>query len=314
MIWKITIKSLPDELSAPASAASERARRRYVLLSACTALMAVIASVTGLNVAQPSLARDLHATHGSVMWMINIYTITLASLLLPLGAAGDRRGRKRVLMIGLLVFGLANGLAAIVGSTSQMLAVRVLAGIGAAMIMPVTLSVITTTFPPGERSKAIGIWTAAAGGGGILGMFISALLVDTIGWRWLFALPVLLALGAGILTARSVPNSRGVAAGRFDVAGSILAILGVVGRVVFLHEGARRGWASPLTLAGLALGLSAGLGFVARERGHPAPLFDISPFGTRSLNCGAVTILLWFGVQAGVFVVLYPFFQISRSS
>src|SRR5699024_9360022 len=121
---------------------------------------AVVASVSGLNVAQPQLATTFDASHGQVLWIINTYTLTLAALLLPMGAIGDRLGRKPVLLAGLAVFGVANIAAVLAPSTEIVLVARLLSGVGAAMIMPVTLSVITSSFPDQERSKAIGMWTA----------------------------------------------------------------------------------------------------------------------------------------------------------
>lgn len=284
-------------------------QRRNILFSVCIALMAVIASVTGLNVAQPHLAQTLNASQSDVLWMINIYTITLAALLLPLGAVGDRWGRKPILMIGLAIFGAANVAAGMAPTTNAMLGARFFTGVGAAMIMPVTLSVITSVFPDDERSKAIGIWTAVAGGGGILGMFLSAVLVDTIGWRWLFALPIALVIVAALIGIRAIPNTREKSEHSFDTIGSLLSIITVIGLIVFLHEGPVQGWTSYITLAGLAFGVAAAITFVIWELRHPAPLLDIRLFRQRSLTSGSVTLLTWFGVQAGVFIVLYPFFQ-----
>jgi MFS family permease len=284
-------------------------RRRAILIAVCIALMAVIAAVSGLNVAQPQMAVALDGSQADVLWIINIYAIALAALLLPLGAVGDRWGRKPVLVLGLLVFGIANIASGAAGSVPVMLGARLLAGIGAAMIMPVTLSVITSAFPPDERSKAIGIWTGVAGGGGIIGMFLSALLVDVLDWRWLFVLPVVLALFAAILSVRAIPNSREHAEHRFDLGGAVLAAVAVVGLILFLHEGPEQGWLASITLVGLLFGAAAAIGFVAWELRHPAPLLDIRLFGQRGLTSGSVTLLVWFGVQAGVFVVLFPFFQ-----
>ena len=163
---------------------------RKVLTAVSIALMAVIASVTGLNVAQTHMAVEFSASQSTVLWIINIYTLALAALLLPLGAVGDRLGRKPMLIAGLGVFGVASVVAGLAPSAEVMLAARVAAGLGAAMIMPITLAVITSTFPEEQRGKAIGVWTGVAGGGGILGMFLSALLVDVADWRWLFVLPV----------------------------------------------------------------------------------------------------------------------------
>tara|TARA_A100001391_G_scaffold65878_6_gene41556 strand:+ start:27550 stop:29133 length:1584 start_codon:yes stop_codon:yes gene_type:complete len=284
-------------------------RRRRILVTVCIALMAVIAAVTGLNVAQPHLALDLGASQSQVLWMINIYAISLAALLLPLGAVGDRWGRKPVLLIGLAVFGIANIASGLAPSVEIMLAARFLSGVGAAMIMPVTLSVITSVFPDEERSKAIGVWTGVAGAGGILGMFLSAVLVDFLSWRWLFALPVILVIFAAVMALRSVPNSRQFSAHRFDMLGSILSLLAVMGVSFALHEGPAIGWTAADTLAGLALGIGAFITFIAWELRHPEPLLDIRLFRKRSLTSGSVSLTTWFGVQAGVFIVLYPFFQ-----
>lgn len=283
--------------------------RRGILFAVCIALMAVIASVTGLNVAQPDLAVEFSASQGQVLWFINIYTVALAALLLPLGAAGDRWGRRPMLMAGLGLFGAANVAAGLAGSSEVLLVARLLAGVGAAMIMPVTLAVITATFPEGERSKAIGVWTAVAGGGGILGMFLSALLVDVASWRWLFALPVVLVAVALATTMRSVPNSRRSSTGRFDVAGSLLSVVAVLGLVLVLHEGPERGWADTLTLGSLAFAVAGFVGFVSWEPRRAAPLLDVRLFRDRRMATGSLTLLVVFGVQAGIFVVLFPFLQ-----
>ena len=284
-------------------------QRRSILLAVCIALMAVIAAVSGLNVAQPQMVLALNGSQADILWIINIYAITLAALLLPLGAVGDRWGRKPVLIAGLVLFGVANIVSGLAGSVPVMLGARLLAGVGAAMIMPVTLSVITSAFPAEDRSKAVGIWTGVAGGGGILGMFLSALLVDVLDWRWLFVLPIVLIVVAIVLSVRAIPNSREDTDHRFDVGGAMLAAVTVVGLILFLHEGPELGWAAPTTLAGLLLGVAAAIGFAMWELRHPAPLLDIRLFAKRGLTSGSITLLVWFGVQAGVFVVLFPFFQ-----
>ncbi|WP_422769881.1 MFS transporter [Plantactinospora sp. WMMC1484] len=285
-------------------------RRRAILIAVCVALMAVIASVTGLNVAQPELAVEFDASQSEVLWFINLYTMTLAALLLPLGALGDRWGRKPILLIGLAVFGVANVAAGLATSSEMLLASRFLSGVGAAMIMPVTLAVITSTFPERERSKGIGVWTAVAGGGGILGMYLSALLVDVASWRWLFVLPVALVLASAGMIVRSVPNSREHAAHRFDTVGSVTSVIAVLALIFVLHEGPVYGWTEPLTVLGLVGGLLAAIGFVAWELRQPAPLLRVRLFRERGLASGSLSLLAVFGVQAGIFVVLFPFLQV----
>ncbi|MCX5231974.1 MFS transporter [Streptomyces sp. NPDC006553] len=285
-------------------------RRRTVLVAVCVALMAVIASVSGLNVAQPDLAVAFGASQSTILWIINVYTLTLAALLLPLGAIGDRLGRRPMLLAGLAVFGVAGVAAALAPSAEFMLAARLLSGVGAAMIMPITLAVITTTFPEEERGRAIGVWTGVAGGGGVLGMFLSAALVDMANWRWLFTLPVVLVVVAFAMTLRSVPDSREASGHSFDTVGALTSVVAVAGLIFVLQEGPARGWTAPATLLGGTVGVVAAVGFVVGElRRRDAALLDLRVFGKRSAAAGSLTLLVLFGVQAGVFVVLFPFFQ-----
>lgn len=303
--------NLPSTAADHADSTIHDARqRRTILVAVCVALMAVIASVTGLNVAQPDLAVEFDASQSEVLWFINLYTMSLAALLLPLGALGDRRGRKPVLLIGLTVFGVANVAAGLASSSEMMLASRFLSGVGAAMIMPVTLAVITSTFPEEERSKGIGVWTAVAGGGGILGMYLSALLVDIATWRWLFVLPVALVLVSVAMIVRSVPNSREHVKHRFDTVGSVTSVMAVLALIFVLHEGPVKGWTEPATLLGLIGGLLAAIGFIAWELRQSAPLLDVRLFSERGLASGSLSLLAVFGVQAGIFVVLFPFLQV----
>jgi EmrB/QacA subfamily drug resistance transporter len=281
-----------------------------ILVAVCVALMAVIASVTGLNVAQPDLAVDLDASHSTILWIINVYTLSLAALLLPLGALGDRWGRKPMLVAGLVVFGVAAVAAGLAPSAEMMLAARLLSGVGGAMIMPITLAVITSTFPEEERGRAIGVWTAVAGGGGVLGMFLSAALIDVAHWRWLFALPVALVIVALAMALRAVPNSREETGRPFDTVGALTSVVAVVGLIFVLQEGPEGGWTAPATLLALVVGAGAAVGFVVWElRVRDAALLNVRLFGERSLAGGSLTLLVVFGVQAGIFVVLFPFFQ-----
>ncbi|MFJ7187709.1 MFS transporter [Streptomyces bacillaris] len=293
-----------------------------ILIAVSVALMAVIASVSGLNVAQTELAVEFGASQSTVLWIINIYTLTLAALLLPLGAIGDRIGRKPMLVAGLTVFGAASVLAGLTvfGAASVlaglaptaeiMLGARVLSGVGAAMIMPITLAVITSTFPEEERGRAIGVWTGVAGGGGIIGMFLSALLVDVASWRWLFVLPAVLIVVALSMTVRSVPDSRERTGHSFDTVGALASVVAVTGLIFALQEGPEKGWSDPVTLSALAVGTLATAAFVARElRRRESALLDVRLFRERRLAGGSVTLLVVFGVQAGIAVVLFPFLQ-----
>ncbi|WP_432872764.1 MFS transporter [Microbispora rosea] len=298
--------------SAPASGAGTPDARqlRAILITVSIALMAVIASVSGLNVAQTHLAVEWGASQTTVLWIINVHTLAMAALLLPLGAIGDRWGRKPMLITGLIVFGAAGVVAGLAPSAAVMIGARVAAGVGAAMIMPITLAVITSTFPEEERGKAVGVWTGVAGGGGILGMFLSAFLVDVAGWRWLFVLPVALAVVALAMTLRSVPDSRERSTRSFDTVGAVVSAIAVMGLIFVLQEGPERGWTDPVSLIGLAVGVVAAVVFVAWElHRRDTALLDVRLFRQRGLAGGSITLLVVFGVQAGIAVVLFPFFQ-----
>lgn len=288
---------------------TDPARQRRVLIAMLTALVAVIASVSGLNVTQTQLAFDLDASQSQILWIINAYTLVLAALLMPIGAIGDRWGRKPVLLIGLAVFGGASLLAAVAQSVPLMIGARAIAGIGAAMIMPVTLSVLTSTFPPEARSKAVGLWAGFAGTGGILGMFWSAFMVDTFDWRWLFTLPIVMVALSAFFTLRDVPNSAEGGSGRFDIGGSVLSSLAIGGLVLGIHEGPERGWGDWLTLSGLVIGAIALVGFVRWELRQNEPLLDVRLFSNRNLASSTFTLVMIFALMFGMFLVVFPFFQ-----
>lgn len=283
---------------------------RAVLAAVCTALAAVVASASGVNVAQPQVAVAFGVSQGTVLWIVNGYALALAALLLPLGALGDRLGRRRVLLAGLALFGAASVVSAVAPSASVLLVARVVGGVGAALIMPVTLAVITSTFPEEARGRAIGVWTAVAGGGGILGMFASAALVDAASWRWVFVPPVALAVVALVLTVRAVPDSREHGGHPFDRLGALTSAVAVAGLILALQEGPQRGWSAPVVLAALAVGALAAVGFtVGQLRRGEGALLDVRLFRERGLSAGSLTLLVVFGVQAGVFVMLFPFLE-----
>lgn len=293
-------------------------QRTGVLATMCLALIAVVASVSGLNVALNDLAVELGASTGEVLWIVNAYTLTLAALLLGIGELGDRFGRRRILMSGLAVFAVASGAAAFADSATVMIAFRALAGLGAAMIMPATLSIITSVFPADERGRAVGIWAGFAGAGGILGLFVSAAVIDLVSWPWLFAFPVAIAIASFVATALLVPESRNEEHAGYDLVGTILSILAVGGVVLGIHEGPEVGWDHPLTLVGLVVGTVAAVGFVAwelrtaiahDEGGSIAPILDVRIFSNRDLAAGSLSLVLVFMLVFGVFLVVLQYLQ-----
>lgn len=284
-------------------------RRTFILVAACTSLIAVVASVSGLNVAQADLAKELGASQTDLLWIINGYTIALAALLMPIGAIGDRWGRKKVLVTGLIVFTLANLSASMASGVNWLLVSRIVAGAAAAMIMPATLSVITSSFPAAERDRAIGIWAGFAGAGGILGLVGSAFVIDTFTWPWVFSIPVALAVAGLGLTLAYVPHSREHSDHPFDTVGSVLSALGLGAIVLGIHEGPERGWTSPLALIGLVLGVAALIAFCLWELRHPKPLLQLRLFRNRMLTSGTFSLLIVFSVLLALFLVLVQFLQ-----
>src|ERR1041385_7866858 len=177
---------------------SEARRRGLVLRVMCLALMMVVAAVASLNVALPGIARDTGASQTQLQWIVDAYAIVFAALLLPAGGIGDRFGRKPLLAAGLALFGAASFAALFVHSPGALIGLRALLGVAAALIMPVTLSVITTIFPPEERGKAVGTWVGVAAGGAVIGLLTSGILLEFFSWSLIFALK--LGLG-GLRTA-----------------------------------------------------------------------------------------------------------------
>jgi EmrB/QacA subfamily drug resistance transporter len=284
-------------------------RRRLILAASCIALVAVVASVSALNVAQQALATGLNASESQLLWIINGYTLALAALLMPVGAIGDRWGRKPILMIGLVVFSVANLGSAFAGGPNSLIALRVVAGVGAAMVMPVTLSIITTSFPREEQAKAIGTWAGFAGAGGIIGLFVSAAIIDHATWPWVFALPIALAAVSFALTAVVVPHSVEHTDAGFDLAGSILSVLAVGGLVLACHEGPQHGWTAAVTLIALATGIAGTAAFVVTELRRDHPLIDVRIFAARGLAAGSVNLFVVFAVMFALFLVLVQYLQ-----
>lgn len=290
-------------------AVADPRRRLLILVTMCMALAGVVASVSGLNVVQQALSADLGATQNQLLWVINGYTLVLAALLMPIGAIGDRWGRKPVLAVGLAVFAATNLASAFAGSIEVLIALRLIAGAGAAMIMPVTLSVITTSFPSDERPKAVGTWAGVAGGGGIIGLLASSAIIDGATWPWVFAVPVVVAVVSLAGTVLIVPHSREHTDAPFDLPGSLLSALAVGGLVLAVQEGPERGWTHPLTLVGLAVGIACVAGFIRAELRIEHPLLDIRLFTHRGLATGSVNLFVVFGLMFAMFLVLIQLLQ-----
>ncbi len=180
----------------PTAPALPRISQRAITVVVCVALATVVAAMSSLNVALPDIARSTHATQTQLEWVIDAYSLVFASLLLPAEPSVTGYGRRRALIIGLAVFGAGSALAMTAHSATELIALRAVLGLGAALVMPATLSTITGTFPPAQRTRAVSVWAAVAGGSAVLGLLCSGILLEFWSWRSVFALNVVLAVAA----------------------------------------------------------------------------------------------------------------------
>jgi EmrB/QacA subfamily drug resistance transporter len=280
--------------SALDTSAEKPINRSAVTVVVCIALGAVSAAMASLNVAIPDLVRSTHATQTQLEWIIDAYLLVFSVMLLAAGALGDRYGRRKALIAGLIVFGGASAVAMAVSSANELIVLRGLIGFGAAFVMPATLSTITGTFPPAERAKAVSVWAAVAGGSAILGLLCCGVLLEWFSWRSAFAVNVVLAIVALAGTFRFVPESSEADAPALDKGGALLAMVGLVALVFSIIEAPDAGWASARTLGGLAAGMVALAGFVLYELHQEHPLLDPRLFSNRRLSAGSLSICIQF--------------------
>lgn len=270
--------------------------------------MTVVSAVASLNLALPSIAREFSATQTQLTWIVDAYTVVFAGLLMFAGALSDKYGRKKLLLIGLAIYFSVSSYGLFVNSTSNLIALRLAMGIGAACIMPSTLSVITSSFPAEERPKAVGVWVGVAGGGAIIGLFGTALLMRYYSWHSFFALNLSLAAIAFLGALRFIPNS--VEGNRpLDLFGGALSIVGIGGLVFGIIEGPERGWSSFLSISGFLIGLLSLIAFTVYELRIEHPLLDPRNFKNRKFSAGSISILIQFFGQFGFIFVILQYLQ-----
>jgi EmrB/QacA subfamily drug resistance transporter len=291
-------------------ALSEAGQRRAVLRVMCLALMMVVAGVASLNVALPDIARDTGATQTQLQWIVDAYAIVFAALLLPAGAIGDRFGRKPLLAAGLALFGAVSFAALFVNSPGMLIALRAVMGVAAALIMPVTLSVITTVFPPEERGKAVGTWVGVAAGGAVIGLLTSGILLHFFSWSSVFALNVVLATLALTGTLLVVPATRESRPPRLDPAGTVLSVAALAALVFGTIEGPERGWSDAVTLVALSGGIVGIALFVLWELNRREPMLDPRNFLRRGFGAGSLSISVQFFAAFGFLFIALPYLQL----
>lgn len=298
-----------DERDAP----SPRYRHSGLILAICCfSLFIVSLDVTVVNVALPSLGRDLHAGVTSLQWTLDAYTLTLASLLVLAGSTADRLGRRRIFQLGLVVFTLGSLLCSIAPGVGFLIAARVLQAVGGSMMNPVALSIITTTFTEKvQRARAVGVWGAVVGVSFGLGPFVGGLLVTTVGWRAIFIVNVPIGIAAIALTALFVPESFG---GRraLDPAGQALIILTLAGVVFGLIEGPELGWASPATLGAFVVAVVSLVAFIQVEQRLAEPLIDVRFFASAPFSAAVLTAVMAFAAWSGFLFASTLYLQDAR--
>jgi EmrB/QacA subfamily drug resistance transporter len=288
------------------------ARRWWILSVLCLSLVLVVVGNSSLNIALPSMARDLDASDSQLQWIVDAYAIVFAGLLLPAGALGDRFGRKGALQLGLTVFGIGTLAATLADSPNQVIACRAFMGIGAAFVMPGTLSILATVFPPAERPKAIAIWAGFAGAGGAFGILMSGVLLDHFWWGSVFFvnIPVIaLALVAGAIL---LPTSKDPGHTPLDFPGAALSIAGLASLVYSIIEAPTKGWTSGRTVGVFLLAVVLLTAFVWWERHTPRPMLDLSMFANPRFTTGCVTIFLGFMAMFGMFLIMTLYMQSAR--
>ena len=294
--------------SAPPVSAAYR-RRWWTLGVLSMSLLIIGLDNTILNVAIPTVQREFSATATSLQWMVDAYILVFAGLLLTMGALGDRFGRKRALQVGLLVFGLSSFFAAHADSSTQLIAWRALMGIGGALIMPSTLSILTNVFPREERGKAIGIWAGVAGLGVGFGPLAGGFLLDHFWWGSVFLInvPIVgIALVAGLVL---VPESRDPHPAPLDIPGAALSISAVTTLVYSIIEAPVRGWTDGLVIAGLVGGALLTAAFVYREIRTEHPMLNLAFFKNPRFSGGAGAISIGFFALFGMIFGMTQYLQ-----
>src|SRR4051794_17541029 len=254
------------------------AKRWWTLAVLCVSLLIIGLDNTILNVAIPTLQDRLHATQGAIEWMIDSYVLVFAGLLLTMGAIGDRFGRRRALTIGLMVFGVGSVISAYSGSANVLIASRAVMGIGGALIMPSTLSILTNVFPPAERGRAIAIWAGVSGLGIGLGPIAGGLLLEHFWWGSIFLVNIPVVITAIVAGRFLVPESMDEHAPRLDPAGAALSIAGLTALVYAIIQAPSAGWLSARTLVVGAAGITIVVAFVVTEMRSDHPMLPVEFF------------------------------------
>jgi EmrB/QacA subfamily drug resistance transporter len=294
---------LGDTAAVPLSSA----RGRWIL--AATVLASALAQIeaTVVNVALPAIGQDLDAGMSGLQWVLNGYLLTLAALILLGGSLGDRLGRRRILVAGVVLFSAASAVCAAAPTIGTLIAARVLQGIGGALLTPGSLAMLEAVLRPEDRARAIGAWSALGGVAAAVGPLVGGWLVE-LSWRWVFLLPVPLGVGVVVVALAKVPETRDpTATGRLDLAGAVLATA-ALGGLTFALVQAETGPVATVTVAAV-IGIAAAVAFVVVERRRPNPMLPPDIFASRQFTAANAVTFVVYAALGGVFFLLVVFLQ-----
>ncbi|MBE0011307.1 MFS transporter [Arthrobacter sp. AET 35A] len=284
-------------------------RLRALLIVLCAGLALVVAGNSALAIALPDIAADLEADQSELTWIIDAYALTFAALLLTAGIAADRVGRRTILVIGLTIFGLACVASAFSPDTTWFIALRALAGIGAAAVFPVTLSALVDAYPEDRRTFAIGVWSGVSSAGAVAGTIVAGALLEAFWWgsvQLLFGI-VALAIIVPVLFLVAQNRNRTLS---LDPLGALWSIVALAGLVFGVVEGPQRGWFDPLTLVSLGVGVLGFIAFISHQLRSTAPSLDVRLFRNRGLAAGSLIVTVQFFASLGFFVLSPQYLQI----
>ena len=290
-----------------------RQRRMLVLGICCLSLLIVSLDNTIVNIALPTIRRELHASVSALQWTIDAYTLVLASLLVFSGSTADRVGRRRVFQIGLVTFSIGSLLCSLAPTVGTLIAFRVLQALGGSMLNPVALSIITNVFTERrERARAIGVWGGVVGLSFALGPTVGGLLVQTIGWRSIFWINIPVGAAALVLTALFVPESRAVAPRRPDPVGQVLVLVTLAALTFGIIEGPGRGWTSPEIIGCFVLSAATLVGLLWYEPRRAQPLLDLRFFRSAPFSGATMIAVSAFAALGGFLFLTTLYLQEAR--
>jgi EmrB/QacA subfamily drug resistance transporter len=288
-------------------------RKPLILISLLLAAFAINLDTTIVNVALPSLVRELHASNSQLQWVVDAYNLLFAASVLAAGSLSDRFGRKGMLLAGLAVFGLASVAGGLTNGPGELIVARAVMGVGSAMVFPSTLSLLTNVFTErGERARAIGLWGAITGAAIALGPIVGGWLLELFDWRSIFFVMAPIAALAGVLVARYVPTSRDPHAPRADRAGFALSTATVGLLVYTIIEAPDHGWGSAWTIGSFALTALLATAFVARERSTDEPMLDLTLFRNLRFTAASVSVAISFFALSGFIFLVTQYFQFVK--